>query len=102
MKFRPLPPGEPNNPSTATFRNNHSFRIGPILYSHPLPLPNIRWLGAAAEVRGSTQLAAVAKGIEEAAVARGTRVAARHLLSQTGLVQPYTATRRTRFAVLGI
>lgn len=65
-------------------------------------MPNIRWLGAAAEVRGRTQLAAVAKGIEEAAVAGGARVAARYLLSQAGLVQPYTATRRTRLAVLWI
>lgn len=65
-------------------------------------MPNIRRLGAAAEVRGSTQLAAVAKGIEEAAVARGARVAARYLLSQAGLMKPYTTTRRTRLAVLWI
>lgn len=55
-------------------------------------------LGSAAGVHGRTQLAAIAEGVEEAAVARGAWVTARYLVSQTGLVQSYTATRGAWFA----
>ena len=58
----------------------------------PSPDPDINQLGAAAGVRGGTQLAAVAEGVEETAIARGARVTAGYLVSQTGFMQPYAAT----------
>lgn len=66
-------------------------------WSHPFigapqPNPDVDQLGAAAGVRGGTQLAAVAEGVEETAVASGAWVAAGYLVSQTGFVQPYAAT----------
>ena len=52
----------------------------------PSPDPDFDQLVAAAGVRGGTQLAAVAEGVEETAVASGARVAAGYLVSQTGFL----------------
>lgn len=66
------------------------------------PDPDVDPLGTAAGVHGSTQLAAVAEGVEETAVARGTWVATWYLVSQTGFMQPYAATRGAWLAALRI
>lgn len=64
---------------------------------YPSPNSDFGQLGSAAGVHGSTQLAAVAEGVEETAVARGTWITAWYLMSQTGLMQPYTATQGAWF-----
>lgn len=97
----------PTPPSDGHVQNNATaLRLVPSFIRAPCPCPSpdpdVGQLGAAARVHGSTQLAAVAEGVEETAVARGAWVTARYLVSQTGLMQTYTATRGALLAAFQV